>query len=111
MRELLQTTRDGTVQTPTSEEIHFRNFDVERAYDLTVRVRDGPDIVFADRYYLTPGKTVAVREEVPPGEYEVVVELDGHRRERAVCAVGPTAEETALVEVGNGTVSVTEGHY
>lgn len=98
-------------QAVRSEELHIRNFDVRRAYDLTVRFRRGDNVVFSERYYLTPGKTVTEIDRIWPGEYEVVVELDAQRRETATCQVGPTPDETALIEVGNGTISVTEGHY
>lgn len=51
----------GHSVTLASEEIHIRNFDVRRAYDLTIKVRDGQELIFANRYYLTPGKTVRER--------------------------------------------------
>lgn len=102
--------RESTAAERT-ENIHIRNFDVNRAYDLTVRVRDDGEIVFASRYYLTPGKTEHELDRLRPGEYDVVVELDSHRRETARCAIGSSPDATALVEVGNGTVSVTEGLY
>jgi len=94
-----------------SEEIHIRNFDVNRAYDLTIEVRDSEGLVFANRYHLTPGKTASELGRLPPGEYEVQVELDGRRRRTARCAIDGTPARTALIEVGNGTVSVTEGLY
>jgi len=94
-----------------SEELHLRNFDVSREHTLTVRVSDDDGLVFASRYYLTPGKTVSELGRVPPGEYEVRVELDGRRQQTATCEVGETPSKTALVEVGNGTVSLTEGLY
>lgn len=94
-----------------SEEIHIRNFDVDRAYDLTMEVRDSEGLVFANRYHLTPGKTVSELGRLPPGEYEVHVELDGRRQQTALCEIDGTPDRTALIEVGNGTVSVTEGLY
>jgi len=94
-----------------SEEIHIRNFDVNRAYDLTIEVRDSEGLVFANRYYLTPGKTVSELGQLPPGEYEVQAELDGRRQQTARCEIDGTPARTALIEVGNGTVSVTEGLY
>jgi hypothetical protein len=94
-----------------SEEVHIRNFDTARSYDLTVEVRDSEGLVFASRYYLTPGKTVSELGELPPGEHEVSVELDGRRKQTVRCDIDETPEGTALIEVGNGTVSVTEGLY
>lgn len=97
--------------TPRSEELHVRNFDVSRAYDLTVRIYGGQKLAFASRYHLTPGKTESETDRLRPGEYEVVAELDGRRQERARCRIGGTPDRTALVELGNGTVSITQGHY
>lgn len=94
-----------------SEELHLRNFDVSREHTLTVRVSDDDGLVFANRYYLTPGKTVSELGRISPGEYEVRVELDGRRQQTATCEIGETPSKTALVEVGNGTVSLTEGLY
>ncbi|SDJ93382.1 hypothetical protein SAMN05216226_11250 [Halovenus aranensis] len=94
-----------------SEELHLRNFDLNREYTLTVQVSDGDGLVFANRYYLTPGKTVSELGRIPPGEYEVRVELDGRRQQTATCEIDRTPRETALVEVGNGTVSLTQGLY
>lgn len=94
-----------------SEEIHIRNFDVERTYDLTVTVQDGDGIVFANRYHLKPGTTVSELDRLAAGEYVVQVKLDGRQQAVAECIVNETPEKTALIEVGNGIVSVTEGLY
>jgi len=57
-------------------------------------------------------KQWGMRETRPPAdESDVVVELDGRRRDRARCTVDPSPDGTALVEIGNGTVSVTQGLY
>ena len=104
-------TVEASRQATRSEELHIRNFDIRRSYDLTVRFERDGHVVFCEQYYLTPGKTVTEIDRIWPGEYEVVVELDGRRREAAICRVGPAPDDTTLVEVGNGTVSITEGHY
>lgn len=104
-------TSDADARAAVSEEIHIRNFDTSHSSTLTLRVRDDSDLVFAKRYQLEPGTTESVCDELPDGEYVVIVELDGHRRERARCRIGRSPDETALVEVGNGTVSLTQGLY
>ncbi len=93
------------------EEIHIRNFDTSRSYNLTVEVRNSKGLVFASRYYLTPGKTVSELGQLPPDEYTVSVELDGRRQQTVRCDIDETPGQTALIEIGNGTVSVTEGLY
>ena len=68
--------------TRRSEEIHIRNLDINQAYDLTIEVHDSEGPVFANRYYLTPGKTVSELGRLPPGEYELRVELDSRRKKK-----------------------------
>lgn len=94
-----------------SEEIHVRNFDVERTYDLTVTVQDADGIVFANRYHLKPGTTVSELDRLAAGEYVVQVKLDGQQQAVTECTIDETPKNTALIEVGNGIVSVTEGLY
>lgn len=94
-----------------SEDFFIRNFDTRWGYDLTVRVRDDDEPVFVSQYFLTPGKTAQEMNRIPPGEYEFIVELDGERRTQETCRVGPRLDQTALIEIGNGTVSITQGLY
>lgn len=104
-------TESGSSVARRSEEIFIRNFDVDQAYDLTIEVHDSEGLAFANRYYLTPGKTASELDRLPPGEYELRVELDGRRQQTTTCTIDETPTGTALVEVGNGTLSVTEGLY
>lgn len=95
-----------------TEDVHLRNYDPFCEYDLTMTVTDGRgDLVFRRRYYFQPGEVESERDLLEPGTYEVTVELDNRRRETATCRVGPAPEQTVHVELGNGTVSVTEGLY
>lgn len=113
-RNATESTSDGMNGRPRpfrTEEIHVRNFDVRRSYDLTVQVRTDSNTVFVNRYHLTPGKTATELDSVSPGEYEVYVELDGRRTESVRCEIDRTADGTALIEVGNGTLSVNQGLY
>jgi hypothetical protein len=96
---------------PNSEEIHIRNFDVQRANNLTIEVRDTRGLVFANRYHLMPGESVSESDRLPAGTYEIHVQLNGQRRQTVKCDIDNTLEKTALVEVGNGTASVTQGLY
>ncbi|WP_436929959.1 hypothetical protein [Halosimplex halobium] len=104
--------RPATRETPRSEDIHLRNYDREWGYDLDVTVRGGGDEpVFESRYYCQPGEVIAVENVLAPGEYDVVVELDNRRAVAAECRVSSAPDHTIRVEVGNGTVSLTEGLY
>ncbi len=103
--------RQSTASVDT-EDVHLRNYDPFCEYDLTMTVTDERgDLVFRRRYYFQPGEVESERDLLEPGTYEVTVELDNRRRETATCRVGPDPEQTVHVELGNGTVSVTEGLY
>lgn len=94
-----------------SEELYIRNFDVERTYNLTVTVKDSDGIVFTNRYHVKPGVTVSELNRLVPGEYLVQVELDGQQQAEIPCSIDESPDHTAVIEVGNGIVSVTEGLY
>lgn len=94
----------------SSEAIHIRSYDHQWSYDLDVEVMttDG-EMVFRERYYLLPGHTESERSIVPPGDYELRVTLDNTHQERTECRIDSSPAHTAVVEVGNGAISLTEG--
>lgn len=96
--------------TPRSEDLHLRSYAHEWAYDVAVEVRtlDG-DVVFEADYYLRPGDAESELDTLPAGEYEVRATLDNDRRETVRCRIGDAPEQTAVIEVGNGVLSLTEG--
>ena len=93
-----------------SEDLHVRSYAHEWAYDVSVDVRtpDG-DVAFEADYYLTPGDAESEVDALPAGEYEVRATLDNGRRETATCRIGPDPGRTAVIEVGNGVLSLTTG--
>lgn len=93
-----------------TEDLHLRSYAHEWAYDVAVEVRtpDG-DVAFAAEYYLQPGDAESEIDALPPGEYEIRATLDNDRRETATCRIGPEPDRTAVLEVGNGVLSLTEG--
>jgi hypothetical protein len=104
--------RTQSVATGThSEEIHIRNFDDNQTYDLTLSVHMDGESVLTSTYQLTPGRRISEIYRLPAGVYDVEVRLDGDQIETARCEIGSVPERTALIEVGNGTVSVTQGLY
>lgn len=98
--------------TVTTEDIYLRNYDPYNAYDLTVTVTD-PDgrAAFESTYHFRPGQIKSVDGVLPPGEYEVTAELNGRHRNTVDCRVGPSADETIHIELGNGIASITEGLF
>lgn len=94
----------------TTEQLHLRSHDHRWAYDIDVVVRrvDG-ERAFERRYYLQPGETISEPDVLPPGEYRLTVTLDNDHSEELRCHVDASPGHTAVVEVGNGVLSVTEG--
>ena len=93
-----------------TEDIHIRSYDHRWSYDLDVEVRTGSgDRVFEERYCVAPGQTTGELDTLPSGEYEITVTVDNDRYERVQCRIGASPDHTAVIEVGNGVLSVTEG--
>lgn len=109
-------------ETPTDEQyeppdtrfeaVHVRNYDVADTHTVSVAVTapDG-DRVFSRRYHLRPGQADSEQGVLPPGTYDVVVHADGLDRVAKRVELGPQPEGTALVELGNGITSVSQGVY
>ena len=95
---------------PRHEDLHVRNFDIERRYTLRIEVRND-ETVLQREYRLGPGERRSETDRLPPGTYTVVASLDGGRRRVARCTIDDRPSNAALIEVGNGTVSVTDGLY
>jgi hypothetical protein len=108
MRETAAVRSDGSVRRVDSEDVHVRNYDARETHRLGVRAVGGGRTV-ERTYRVGPGATESERDALPPGEYDVEVELDGLRRWTGHCRVDEGPEHTVLIEVGNGLVSITEG--
>lgn len=96
--------------TARTEDLHVRSYAQEWACDVAVEVAtpDG-DVVFDADYYLQPGDAESELDALPPGEYEIRATLDNETRETAQCRISPSPHRTAVIEVGNGVLSLTEG--
>lgn len=103
-------TDPSRASSEAAEEIYIRNYDHQWGYDLDVAVTtpDG-DPVFRERYYLQPGGSISEDDVVPSGEYELHVTLDNSHHERLQCRISSAPGHTAVVEVGNGALGLTEG--
>ena len=108
MREATVTRPDAIARVVESEDVHVRNYDGDETHELEVRAV-GADRTVERTYRVGPGATESDTGVLPPGEYDVEVELDGLKRWAGHCRVGERPEHTVLVEVGNGLVSITEG--
>lgn len=106
--------RVGRAATPQSayEVVHARNYDVEDAHTVTVTITDDRGVqVFRRRSYLGPGQAESARRRLDPGTYKVEVVADGLDHVRHRLDIGPGPAHTALVELGNGVTSVSQGVY
>jgi hypothetical protein len=103
-------TDPSRASSEAAEEIYIRNYDHQWGYDLdlVVTTPDG-DVVFRKRYYLQPGQTVSEHDPLPSADYEFHVTLDNSQEESRQCRVDSSLDHTAVIEVGNGVLSVTEG--
>jgi hypothetical protein len=98
----------------TDESLVVRNYH-HQTVEITVQLL-GPDgdVAFDRTYELGPGDVASTPTRLQRGVYRVVARLDDDAlgtdgRDTADCLVGSDPTETALVEAGNGVVSVTEG--
>ena len=93
-----------------SEALHVRSYAHERAHSLAVEaVTPDGEVAFETDYYLQPGDAESEVDALPAGEYEIRATLDGDKRETATCRIGAAPSRTAVIEVGNGVLSLTEG--
>lgn len=92
------------------EDLHVRNYDHRWGYDLCIEARDDSDEVLLEkRYYLQPGQVESEVGVLPHGDYEIRVTLDNLREEVLHCRIDADPSNTAVIEVGNGALSLTEG--
>jgi hypothetical protein len=102
-------------QTPRTDAVRddalvIRNYDGRRAHEVTVRFRDAAsEVALERRYTLSPGDVVSVAARVQRGVYRVEARMEDTAFVGSECLVGAGPDETALVEVGNGLISVSEG--
>ena len=97
---------------PRSEDVRIRSYDRRRSYDLDVEVvtadgRGRP--LLHRRYVVEPGATTCEVDLLPAGEYEVHVTLDNDHHDVLRCRIDDHPAHTAVIEVGNGVVSLTDG--
>lgn len=90
--------------------VHVRNYDHQEGHSIHVTLEnvDGR-AALTDRSYLAPGQSAHVSGTIDPGRYRLRIRVDGIERRRADVELDRTGAGTAVVELGNGVVSVTEG--
>lgn len=93
-----------------SEGLHIRNYDRDWSYDLSIEIIDSDgEVSINERYYLQPMEVKSIVDIVPDGTHEVRATLDDSVEDTLQCRIDSSPENTAVIEIGNGTLSLTQG--
>jgi hypothetical protein len=96
----------------SNEDILIRNYDHRSGYDLHLTVITHPDnTTFQKRYYLPPGAVVSECDLLPSIDCKITAVLDDVQEASRHCRIDSSPDHTAVIEIGNGTLSLTEGLY
>jgi hypothetical protein len=94
----------------SDESLVLRNYDGAETHEVSVTLSDARgDLAFQREYRLSPGTTLSVATRLERGVYRIEVGLANGPDALAECLVGSGPDETALVEIGNGLLSISEG--
>jgi len=94
----------------SDETLVVRNYDGNDAHEVDVTFLDADgDVAVSRTLTVAPLETIAIETRLKRGVYLVRARLDTGETDSAECLVGSGPTETALVETGNGAVSVAEG--
>lgn len=86
------------------------NHSENETHELDIQFVDPDDgVVFRRTVTVGPLETVTIWTEIESAVYRVHARLDGAETNSAECLIGDGETERALVEAGNGAVSVVEG--
>lgn len=93
---------------PVLDAVHVRNYDHRAGHSVQMTLAGLVlEAELTDRSYVGPGQSARVSGHLEPGQYRLRV--DGVERHRADYQLDETPVGTAVVELGNGVVRVTEG--
>jgi hypothetical protein len=106
------TARPTGSRSPSDADLHVRNYHVHASHTVEVTVFADPDsVTFSKRYHLNPGQSENERDVLSAGTDTVEIRRDRLRRDRAQCDVGDGSDQTAMIEIGNGAISITQDSY
>lgn len=93
-----------------SGKLVLRSYDHQRSYDIEVTITDkGGTQVFQDRFVLFPGETESVSDLIPSEPLSITVTSTAAQERTLETRLDSSPERTAVVEVGNGILSLTAG--
>lgn len=94
------------------ESLVVRNYDGAEPHDLRVTfLNPRGETAFDRTVAVAPLETVSVQTRLERAVYRVEAQLENGATASAECLVGSDPGECAMVEVGNGRVSVVEGAF
>lgn len=98
-------------ETLSPQSIFIRNYDATEVHSLNLRLSNTSDEVVAERVVTVGSQdTLNLRPNLNPGTYEVQVIMDSEASDSVDCLIGDNLNECAVIECGNGVVSVSAGH-
>lgn len=96
----------------TDQCLLIRNYDGSTTHQVQVRFIDSSyETAFDRTITMTPLEAKTVEARLERGIYRVEAQLDNEATDSAQCLIGSGANELAVVETGNGIISVVDGHY
>ena len=105
-------TETTTSRVVDDESLVLRNYDSDDGHQVAIRFIDGHDNLAFDRTVsVAPRETVSIDTGLDRAVYRVEARIENGATTGAECLVGRAPSECAMVETGNGRVSVVEGVY
>jgi hypothetical protein len=96
----------------SDEMLVLRNYDGEATHDIAMRLLDEADeVAFERTYTVDPGSTITVAARLDRAVYVVDARLEAGPTASATCLIGSGPDEAALIEAGNGILSVSERSF
>jgi hypothetical protein len=108
----LDSTEQHRDRSTESEDIHIRNYDTNDPHRIKVALRDkNGQQVFENKYVVRPQGIKSVSDAFKPGTYVISVQCDDIHEEQLEIDIGTQPEKTAVIELGNGILSITQGLF
>lgn len=93
----------------SDESVVLRNYDDDSTHEIQVTFTDhNGEVIFFRTVSVTPRETVDIQTRLDRAVYRVDARLENGATARADCLLGSDPGECAIVETGNGLISVVE---
>lgn len=93
-----------------SGKLVLRSHDHQRYYDIEVTITDQSGTqVYQDRFALFPEETESISDPIPSGTVTITATSKTAQQRTLETRLDSSPDQTAVVEVGNGILSLTAG--